>query len=92
MASSSPPGRSEAATTKGTSEPFVTRYTLDSTSMTNASGYSRGPWRLSANTRLTAARQALDTTTVARRAPRLRSMMGPSNGATTANGAMVSNR
>ena len=42
VASSSPPGRSEAATTRGTSEPLVTRYTLDSTSMMKASGNSKG--------------------------------------------------
>ncbi len=91
-ASSLPPGRSEAPTTRGTREPLVTRYTFDSTSMANASGNSRRLPRSPARTRQMAARQAVDTTTVARRAPRLRSMIGPRKGATTAKGAMVSRR
>ncbi len=38
------------------------------------------------------ARPVADSTTIARRAPRLRSMSGPSSGETTAKGARVSRR
>ena len=39
-----------------------------------------------------AARPTAENTTMARRAPRLRSMSGPSNGETMANGARVKRR
>ena len=83
---------SSRAAISGTSAPFVTRYTLESTSMAKASGNNRREWMSWTKNGHSAARPRAETTTIPRRAPRLRSMSGPRAGATTANGAMVSTR
>ena len=88
MGSSSMP----RAAISGTRAPFVTRYTLDRTSMAKASGNRRSEWMSRARNGQRAARPTAEATTVARRAPRLRSMSGPSAGATTAKGPMVNSR
>ncbi len=60
--------------------------------MAKASGNNSSEWMSAASSGQRAARPRADATTVARRAPRLRSTTGPNAGATTANGAMVSTR
>ena len=60
--------------------------------MVNASGNSSKLFNAPAMMRHITARQPADVTTMARRAPRLWSMTGPRNGATTAKGAIVSSR
>jgi hypothetical protein len=65
---------------------------LDSTSRANASGKIHGVFRCFAMDRDTAAREMAARIIIVRRPPRLRSSAGPSTGATTANGAIVSRR
>ena len=60
--------------------------------MAKASGKSSSEWMSRARNGQRMARPSAEATTIPRRAPRLRSMSGPSAGATTANGAMVSTR
>ena len=60
--------------------------------MAKASGNNNNEWKSRARSGHSAARPRADTTTMARRAPRLRSISGPSAGATTAKGAMVNSR
>ena len=70
----------------------MTRYTLDSTNMAKASGNKSSEWMSRARNGHSTARPTAEDTTMARRAPRLRSMTGPSAGATTAKGPMVNSR
>ena len=76
----------------GTNAPFVTRYSFWNTRTKNASGNSNSPWMCIAISGHSAACPTAATTHIARRAPRLLSISGPSNGDTMANGASVNSR
>ena len=65
---------------------------LDRTSITKASGNSSRLWTSRAMRGHRTAATAAAATTIARRAPRLRSIRGPRRGEITANGARVSTR
>ncbi len=60
--------------------------------MANASGNNSSVWMSRAKNGHRTALPTADAMTMARRAPRLRSIRGPRAGATTANGAMVNRR
>ena len=79
-------------TVVGTMALFATWYPLPSTSMAKASGNSSSESRCRNITTATTARISPEPMIIHRRPPMIRSRYGPTSGATTANGAMVSRR
>ena len=76
----------------GTSAPRVTRYSFESTKIKKASGKSHTLLMLKAINGHSRPRPTAATTAAPRFPPRLRSINGPSSGATTAKGAKVNSR
>ena len=83
---------SSECTTAGTNAERATWYDFASTSSTNASGNSRNECTSSIISRQMPERSAAEPMTIQRRPPLARSRAGPTSGATTAKGAMVSAR
>ena len=81
-----------SAAISGTRAPLVTRYSFWHTSTRKASGNSRRLWICMAMRGHSTTCPMAEDTTMSRRAPRLRSMSGPSSGDTIAKGASVKSR
>ncbi len=79
-------------TTLGTRALLQTAYALDSTSVRNANGNSARPSRWVIMKTLTTPCPTAQATTMARRPPAIRSIAGPTSGATIVNGSIVNSR